>query len=49
MALAGEGANTLYANTLYVWDVARGLLLEAWDAEGHRTQKRLYDSWGYLQ
>jgi RHS repeat-associated protein len=49
MALAGEGANAFYANTLYVWDVARGLLLEAWDAEGHRTQKRLYDSWGYLQ
>jgi RHS repeat-associated protein len=49
MALAGEGTNAFYANTLYVWDVARGLLLEAWDAEGHRTQKRLYDSWGYLQ
>jgi YD repeat-containing protein len=49
MALAGEGTNAFYANTLYVWDVARGLLMEAWDAEGHRTQKRLYDSWGYLQ
>ena len=49
MALAGEGTNAFYANTLYVWDVARGLLLEAWDAEGHRTQKRVYDSWGYLQ
>ncbi len=36
------------ANTLYVWDVQRGLLKEAWDANGHRVQQRLYDDWGQL-
>jgi RHS repeat-associated protein len=49
MELAGQGVNAFYANTLYVWDVERGLLREAWDAESHRTQKRLYDAWGYLK
>jgi RHS repeat-associated protein len=49
MELAGQGVNAFYANTLYVWDVERGLLQEAWDAESHRTQKRLYDDWGYLK
>jgi RHS repeat-associated protein len=49
MELAGQGTNAFYANTLYAWDVARGLLLEAWDAEGHRAQFRLYDDWGYLR
>jgi RHS repeat-associated protein len=49
MELAGQGATAFYANTLYGWDVARGLLEEAWDAEGHRVQKRLYDDWGYLR
>jgi YD repeat-containing protein len=48
MELAGQGATAFYANTLYVWDVERGLLREAWDAEGHRVQYRLYDDWGYL-
>jgi RHS repeat-associated protein len=47
--LAGQGTNYSYAKTQYVWDVARGLLQEAWNAEGHRTQKRVYDEWGYLQ
>jgi YD repeat-containing protein len=47
--LAGQGTNYSYAKTQYVWDVARGLLQEAWDAEGHRTQNRVYDEWGYLQ
>jgi RHS repeat-associated protein len=49
LELAGQGATAFYANTLYGWDVARGLLEEAWDAEGHRAQKRLYDDWGYLR
>ncbi|BCW96157.1 MAG: RHS repeat-associated core domain-containing protein [Fimbriimonadales bacterium] len=46
--LAGEGAG-VEAITTYVWDVARGLLQEAWDAEGHRTQKYLYDAYGHMQ
>ena len=47
--LAGQGTNYSYAKTQYVWDVARGLLQEAWNAEGHRAQKRVYDGWGYLK
>jgi len=47
--LTGVGTNVGSASTVYVWDVVRGLLQEAWDAEGHRVQKRLYDGWGYLR
>ncbi|GIV06928.1 MAG: hypothetical protein KatS3mg017_0130 [Fimbriimonadales bacterium] len=35
--LAGTGSG-FEVSTSYVWDTSRGLLLEAWDAEGHRTQ-----------
>jgi len=49
LELAGQGANAFYATTAYEWDVARGLLREARDAAGHRTQFRLYDAWGYLK
>ncbi|GIV08587.1 MAG: hypothetical protein KatS3mg019_0678 [Fimbriimonadales bacterium] len=44
--LTGVGAGEEAASS-YVWDEARGLLLEAWDAEGHRTQKYEYDAYGY--
>jgi RHS repeat-associated protein len=44
--LTGTGAGG-EAMTTYVWDTTRGLLQEAWDAEGHRTQKYLYDAYGH--
>jgi RHS repeat-associated protein len=44
--LTGVGAG-VEVSTSYVWDETRGLLMEAWDAEGHRTQKYEYDSYGY--
>jgi YD repeat-containing protein len=47
--LAGWGNAITTATTQYEWDTVRGLLREAWDAEGHRVQKRLYDDWGYLR
>jgi len=45
MELAGTGSG--YANTLYVWDTARGLLQEVWDANGHRTQQYTHDAYGH--
>ncbi|MCX7992740.1 MAG: DUF6531 domain-containing protein, partial [Fimbriimonadales bacterium] len=44
--LAGVGAGE-EVGTAYVWDETRGLLMEAWDAEGHRTQKYEYDAYGH--
>jgi RHS repeat-associated protein len=44
--LTGTGSGG-EAITTYVWDTTRGLLQEAWDAEGHRTQKYLYDAYGH--
>lgn len=48
--LAGSaGSAGSYALTHYQWDVARGLLQEAWDANSHRTQQYEYDGWGYVR
>lgn len=33
---------------VYVWDTTRGLLQEAWDALGHRSQQYEYDAYGQL-